>query len=205
MRTVRVLILRSPDNTAEIALRDNIRLSNQKRISLLDCILLTIAAGFLIAVIAHAELGGTIAATSPIIGLVAYALQFRPKSATKQLKSDELPKNGHDFERWVAEKLKEHGWRAEVTPASGDQGIDVIMTRSGTENRFGLQCKLSSRAVGNKAVQEAVSGRIFHQLDHVGVISNSNYTKSALDLAWEANVELYTIKDIPKIWDQYFE
>ena len=67
---------------------------------------------------------------------------------------------GHDFEYFCAVLLKTNGYeKAEVTPGSGDQGIDVIAAKDGI--RYGIQCKCYSSDIGNKAVQEAYSGKEF--------------------------------------------
>jgi restriction system protein len=106
-----------------------------------------------------------------------------------------IPKDGLEFEHWVAEGLRRFGWDATVTSGSGDQGIDVICTRDGF--RLGLQCKLYSGTIGNKAVQEANAGKVFYKLDQAGVITNSTFTRSAKELAQSAGIHLFSHHDIP--------
>ncbi len=113
-----------------------------------------------------------------------------------------IPTDGHEFEHWVAENLNQFGWDAKVTIASGDQGIDVIATKDG--KTVGLQCKLFSSPVGNKAVQEAHAGKTFHQMDVVGVMSNASYTKSAKALATDTGVKLLSHHDIPNLYEKMF-
>ena len=113
-----------------------------------------------------------------------------------------IPTDGHEFEHWVAENLKTFGWDAKATSGSGDQGIDVIATKDG--KTVGLQCKLFSSPVGNKAVQEAHAGKTFHQMDVVGVMSNASYTKSAKALATDTGVKLLSHHDIPNLYDKMF-
>ena len=113
-----------------------------------------------------------------------------------------IPTDGFEFEHWVAENLKTFGWDAKATSGSGDQGIDVIATKDG--KTVGLQCKLFSSPVGNKAVQEAHAGKAFHQMDVVGVISNASYTKSAKALATDTGVKLLSHHDIPNLYEKMF-
>lgn len=108
-----------------------------------------------------------------------------------------LPFDGHAFEAWVAEALEGFGWTSKVTKGSGDQGIDVIAEKDG--KKLGLQCKLYSNAVGNKAVQEAHTGKAFHMLDEVGVLTNAEFTRSAKDLAQVTGVLLLSHRDIPNL------
>ncbi|WP_435199769.1 restriction endonuclease [Qipengyuania sp. 902] len=114
-----------------------------------------------------------------------------------------IPTDGHEFEHWVASALKSFGWSASVTSGSGDQGIDVIASRSG--RTVGLQCKLYSGPVGNKAVQEAFAGRSYHRVEKVAVISNSRFTPSAQELAASTDVILLSHHDLPALYDKVFK
>ncbi|WP_207100502.1 restriction endonuclease [Paracoccus shandongensis] len=107
------------------------------------------------------------------------------------------PKDGHAFEQWVAGKLEMHGWRADVTAGSGDQGIDIIARRDG--RKVGIQCKRYDGPVGNKAVQEAFSGRAYHRVDIAVVITTGHYTQSAQALSRRTGVHLLHVKDIPRL------
>ena len=113
-----------------------------------------------------------------------------------------IPTDGHEFEHWVADGLNAFGWDAQVTSATGDQGIDVIAEMHGM--KVGLQCKLFSSPVGNKAVQEAFAGKTFHQTDAVCVMSNASYTPSAQKLATDTGVKLLSHHDIPNLYEKMF-
>lgn len=113
-----------------------------------------------------------------------------------------LPFDGHAFEAWVAEALIGFGWDAKVTSASGDQGIDVVARKGG--KTVGLQCKLYSASVGNKAVQEAHAGKALYDADVVGVLTNAAFTSSARDLAQATGVVLLSHHDIPKLFEKMF-
>ena len=112
-----------------------------------------------------------------------------------------IPDDGLAFENWVATNLKKFGWEAKATRGSGDQGLDVIAKKNGRQ--IGVQCKLYSSNVGNKAVQEIISAKEFFNLDEAAVITNAGYTKSAQDLARACNVHLLTHHDIPR-FDKLF-
>lgn len=107
------------------------------------------------------------------------------------------PRNGHLFEHWVAENLRRHGWRASVTRASGDQGLDIIARRGGLT--LGIQCKRYSGAVGNRAVQEAYAGQAHYRVMAAAVLTTGHYTKSARDLSRSTGVHLLSVKDIPSM------
>ncbi len=107
------------------------------------------------------------------------------------------PKDGLEFEKWVADQLEKFGWQAYKSPSSGDQGIDVIGEFNGIS--LGIQCKLYSDPVGNKAVQECLSGKYYYELDFAGVLTNSTYTKSAIELAKKTDIQLLHVGDIPNL------
>lgn len=112
-----------------------------------------------------------------------------------------IPNEGFEFESWVANNLKKFGWNAEVTQGSGDQGLDVIAKKN--DCRVGIQCKLYSSNVGNKAVQEINAAKAHFNLDKVAVLTSAGYTKSARELAQTCDVELLSHYDIPR-FDQLF-
>ncbi len=58
-----------------------------------------------------------------------------PKTNKKSIFDVDLM-SGLEFEQFVAELFERKGYKAEVTKASGDQGIDVIAEKGGTNNYF---------------------------------------------------------------------
>ena len=99
-----------------------------------------------------------------------------------------------EFEHFCAALLRNAGWDAKVTQASGDQGIDIVAEISGFRAVF--QCKLYSNPVGNAAVQEVIAGRAFERAHLAAVISNSTFTLSARQLAATAQVHLLHFSEV---------
>lgn len=93
-----------------------------------------------------------------------------------------------EYELHCAHVLRECGWKAELVGGSGDQGVDVIAERGRV--RVVIQCKKYSRSVGNKAVQEAVGGKMMYRAHAAAVVSNAPYTKGAVELARMTRVML---------------
>lgn len=132
------------------------------------------------------------------------------KSLVNKLEDDDLklgfdgsklPDNGLDFEFWVAAQLKKFGWDATVTTGSADQGVDVMAIKAGV--KVGIQCKLYSSNVGNKAVQEIIAAKSYFDFDHGAVITNAGYTKSAQELANKSKIKLLNQFDITE-FDRIF-
>ena len=86
--------------------------------------------------------------------------------------------------------LRKNGYEnVEVTPGSGDQGIDVLAERDGI--KYAIQCKCYSKDLGNTPVQEAEAGRVFYGC-HVGVVMTNRYfTKGAKELAEKTRTILW--------------
>lgn len=99
-----------------------------------------------------------------------------------------------DFEGLCAAVLRRNGWNASTTKGSGDQGADVIADKGGI--KLILQCKLHSKAVGNKAVQEALAAKHFYGAQHAAVVCKTSYTKSAKVLAQTANVDIMVYPEL---------
>ena len=95
---------------------------------------------------------------------------------------------GDEFEVYVSNCLVGHGWKAEVTRGSGDQGVDVVAYTD--DLSVAIQCKLHSRPVGNSSVQQAAAGRTHYGCLLAAVVSASGFTRSAIELAQSTNVML---------------
>ncbi len=99
-----------------------------------------------------------------------------------------------EYEKYCQSLFRLEGWKSETTPQTGDQGADLICSYD--TMRVVVQCKQYSAPVGNSAVQEALSARVFYGADKAIVVTNTGYTKSAQDLARKTLVELLLDSDI---------
>lgn len=98
--------------------------------------------------------------------------------------------DGYSFEAWCAELLRKSGFtNVEITPGSGDQGVDVIAVKDGI--RYAIQCKCYSSDLGNTPVQEVRSGKDFYDCDVAVVMTNRYFTKGAKQLAEKTMVRLW--------------
>lgn len=86
-----------------------------------------------------------------------------------------------DYERFCAARLEAVGWTCELTKGSGDQGADVVARKNGTV--LVVQCKKYGSPVGNGAVQEAVAAKGHLKAHFAAVVSNTSFTRSAVELA----------------------
>ncbi len=99
-----------------------------------------------------------------------------------------------DYEAICAERLRHSGWTARLTGGAGDQGADVIAEKDG--RRLVLQCKLYTKSVNNKAVQEASAARQHERAHLAAVVTPAGYTASARSLAGTTGVLLLHHDDL---------
>ena len=98
--------------------------------------------------------------------------------------------NGHDFELWCAKLLLQNGFSsAEVTPGSGDQGVDVLACKDGVY--YAVQCKCYHSDLGNTPVQEVYAGKEFYKCQVAAVMTNRHFTDGAKQLASYTRVLLW--------------
>lgn len=132
--------------------------------------------------------------------LVAFLLIYhkRKKNIEKALQTDKYDlMSGEEFEHFCADVLRGNGFGGvEVTQVSGDHGVDVIASKDG--KKYAIQCKRYSKSVGNKAVQEVYSGKDIYKADIAVVMTNSEFTKQAMEDAKKLGVELW---DRDKIYE----
>ena len=97
---------------------------------------------------------------------------------------------GLEYEEACAAYLQKRGFtNIELTPKTGDHGIDIIAHKNGFS--YGVQCKFyTSGKVGNKAVQEAYAGCSYYHLDKPMVMTNNTFTQQAEEEAAELGVIL---------------
>lgn len=96
-----------------------------------------------------------------------------------------------EFERYCAEWLIYRDfYKVQITPPSNDYGADLVAyDKQG--HKWVFQCKRFKNKVGNKAVQEVVAAKAHYQAEYAAVITNSELTKAARQLAKENNIVLY--------------
>jgi hypothetical protein len=71
--------------------------------------------------------------------------------------------SGVEYEHLCRQLLEKSGWQVTMTPATADQGADLIALK-GTI-RIAVQCKRYNAPVGNSAVQEVVAAKHYYEAD----------------------------------------
>ena len=102
-----------------------------------------------------------------------------------------------EFEMFVANILSGFGWDTNTTRASGDQGVDVLASSSGLT--VAIQCKRYTGQVGNEAVQQVFAGKAHYLATHAAVVTTTNFTPAARQLAQSTGVLLLHHSDLANL------
>lgn len=98
--------------------------------------------------------------------------------------------SGNDFEKWCANLLLRNNFtQIEITPSSGDQGVDIIAVKDG--KKYAIQCKRYNQKLGNKPVQEVHAGKTIYGCNIAVVVTNNYFTNGGKEAARALGVELW--------------
>ena len=112
-----------------------------------------------------------------------------------------LSLSGKQFEAELAGVFRKAGFRAELTAASGDQGVDIwLYTARGREI---VQCKAHSGPIGPAVVRE-----LYGTLQHFGapaaiLASTSRFTKGVVAFARDKPIRLMGLSEIIALQEEY--
>ncbi|ATY84500.1 hypothetical protein CVV65_05635 [Kyrpidia spormannii] len=109
--------------------------------------------------------------------------------------------SGQAFEQLLKYYYEDQGYKVQLTPASGDLGVDLILTDPKDGMKIAVQVKHWKKPVNLEAVQQVVGGRRRYSCLGAWVVTTSNsFQPSARTLAEANNVRLISGLDIePKI------
>ncbi|WP_379135249.1 restriction endonuclease [Paenibacillus sp. sgz500958] len=144
--------------------------------------------GFLISKSLYGGIVGVILGVAIVISIMGYIGNKRAERLKKSGIADIDKMDGVQFEKYLGHLLRAQGYKAEVTKAAGDFGADLLIQKDG--KKIVVQAKRYSKNVGIKAVQEAQASIAHYGAAEAWVISNSDYTTAAYDLANSNRVKL---------------
>ena len=97
--------------------------------------------------------------------------------------------DGKTFEEYLEVLFAKLGYKVERTRYVGDYGADLITQKDGVKTV--IQAKRYGKAVGIKAVQEAVAAKGMYGCTEAMVVTNSTFTQAAKELARANRVTLW--------------
>lgn len=99
-----------------------------------------------------------------------------------------------EYEQYVASLYQEKGYKTEVTPLSGDYGIDVIASKG--DEKIAIQAKKyghTSRKVNRAAIMELHGAMAYQHCTKAVLATDGELLEDAIKVAQELNIEiLYT-------------
>ena len=101
------------------------------------------------------------------------------------------------FEKLLHRLYEAWGYAVQLTGRAGDQGGDLVVTKKGM--RMVVQAKYYQVLVNNKAIQEAVAAKGIYNCDRATVVTTSDFTDGALELAKANNVDLINGKKLKEL------
>lgn len=102
---------------------------------------------------------------------------------------------GLEFEGYCGKYLLTHGFHdVRTTPPSGDYGADLV-AKDANGVTWVFQCKRYKSKVGNGCVQEVVAAKKHYGASKAAVMTNSQLTQKARELAIENEVILFECMD----------
>lgn len=102
-----------------------------------------------------------------------------------------------EFEKYIAESVKEDGFQSRVTKKGGDRGIDVIARKNNA--KVVIQAKRYSKGnkVSRPTVQKTLAAGLSQNADKVVIVTTSSFTepakREAQNLSSEIPIELQTV------------
>jgi hypothetical protein len=109
--------------------------------------------------------------------------------------------SGKEFERFVGRLYTRIGYSVSLTAAGADQGVDLILCKDG--RKIAVQAKRRRAVVGNAAVQEVISGKLYYGCSHGVIVTNSRFSKSAVELAAkDPTISLVDGQDLSRLCEQ---
>ena len=88
-----------------------------------------------------------------------------------------------DFEKYVAGVYRRLGYRARVTRATGDGGIDVHLWRDGVHYAVEVKLYARGRRVGREYIQKLWAAQLDAKADAAIFVTTCGYTAQAIEFA----------------------
>lgn len=116
-----------------------------------------------------------------IMRMLAIIFRFVSNMVTNLRLSDVDTMDGLGFEKYIANTLKKQGYSNVTLTEQYDYGVDIIANKDGV--RWGIQVKRYSGLVKAEAVRQVVTGLRVYGCDRAMVITNSVFSRVAVQLA----------------------
>ncbi|WP_288959449.1 restriction endonuclease [uncultured Aminobacterium sp.] len=97
--------------------------------------------------------------------------------------------SGTEFEEYLLKIFQGLGYKGMTTQPSNDFGADLLVSKDGETTA--VQAKCYAKPVGISAIQEVIGAKSYYSADRCLVVTTSDFTSSAIELARVNDVELW--------------
>lgn len=102
--------------------------------------------------------------------------------------------SGRRFEQELAYLYSQFGYDIALTPASGDQGIDIVLNKDGRE--YIVQCKAHKKPIGPAVARELYGTLLHSKADEAILASLVGCTAGTKDFIRDKPIKLISLPDI---------
>jgi len=129
--------------------------------------------------------------------------QEEERRRMKELRGTDIDSmEGIMFEKYIAALLDHRGFTTTVTKGSGDFGVDIVASKD--NQRYAVQVKRHRSNVPRTAVSDAIGGLNHYGCNGAMVITNSYFSRAAIDLA-RTNRCILVNRDVLEKWINDFQ
>ena len=104
--------------------------------------------------------------------------------------------SGTEFEEYLKVHFEKLGYHVKHVGQAGDFGADLILSKDGVKRI--VQAKRYREKVSVGAVQQVISAKEYYRGQQAMVVTNSYFTKSAVEMAQKCGVILWNREDCRK-------
>ena len=104
--------------------------------------------------------------------------------------------NPRQFEEQVGEYFRQQGYKIEMTPLSGDFGVDIFAYKG--EKKLAIQAKMyggSTRKINRQCVMELHGAKDYFDCTKAIIATNGALLPDALQVAKKLNIEIIFLDD----------
>jgi hypothetical protein len=107
---------------------------------------------------------------------------------------------GREFERELGQLFALQGYHVDFTPASGDQGVDLILTKGNVTTI--VQCKAHSKPIGPAIVRDLYGTLMASKARSAILASTQGFTKGVYSFSRGKRIELLSLQDIIRLSEE---
>lgn len=107
--------------------------------------------------------------------------------------------SGTEFEQELGKLYEQQGYHVQRTPASGDQGVDLILIKEGKKTV--VQCKAHKAPVGPAIVRELYGSMVAFHAENAILACTGGFTKGVREFAKGKPIELKSASELATMAD----